>query len=325
VNRRSFVSVVGASLAATAAVGCSKPGDLQALPAVPTPLAYDTSVRAIRSVIAQDAADTTLERDASPRLYEHGAAVENVVILFHGFTNCPQQFDLLAQRFYARGCNVYVPRIPRHGRKDRLTTALADLTIPELGRCVLDAFTYARGLGRRVSSVGLSLGGSMSLWLAQAMPIDLAVAVSPFLMPIHIPRGVGTAAMHALYTLPSMYWWWDPRVKQNCLPVYAYPGFPTHALAEVTFFGDKIFDYAHGKPLGKNCILVTNANESAVNNAVSRELFAQWNANGANYSEVVLSGLGPPRHDIIDPTTFPQAERLVYPRLEAMVLGSPRS
>ena len=61
------------------------------------------------------------------------------------------------------------------------------------------------------------------------MPIDLAVAVSPFLMPIGIPRGVGTAAMHALYTIPSMYWWWDPRVKQNCLPIYAYPGFPTHA------------------------------------------------------------------------------------------------
>jgi pimeloyl-ACP methyl ester carboxylesterase len=326
VNRRRFVGAIGASIGASALADCSKPGDLHPLPAPPAPLTFDDSVRAIRAVIAHDAADATLERDAWPRLYEHGAPAANVVILFHGFTNCPQQFDLLAQRFYSRGCNVYIPRIPRHGLKDRLTTTLADLTIPELGRCVLDAYRYALGLGRRVSSVGLSLGGSMSLWLAQAMPIDLAVAVSPFLMPIHIPRGVGTVAMHALYTIPSMYWWWDPRVKQNCLPVYAYPGFPTHALAEVTFFGDTIFDYAPlGKPLGKDCILVTNANESAVNNAVSRDLFAQWNAGGATYSQVVLSGLGPPRHDIIDPTTFPQAERLVYPRLEAMVLGGSRS
>jgi hypothetical protein len=69
---------------------------------------------------------------------------------------------------------------------------------------------------------------------------------------------------------------------------------------------------------------VTNANESAVNNTVSRDLLAQWNANGASYSEVVLSGFGPPRHDIIDPTTFPQGERLVYPRLEAMVLEASR-
>jgi pimeloyl-ACP methyl ester carboxylesterase len=319
------MAAVGASAASVVNTGCSKPGVPQPLPAAPAPLPYSESVRAIRAVIAQDTADATLEHDAWPRLYDHGAPVENAVILFHGFTNCPQQFDLLARQFHARGCNVYVPRIPRHGLKDRLTTTLADLSLPELARCTLDAFTYAQGLGRRVSSVGLSLGGSMSLWLAQAMPIDLAVAVSPFLMPIGIPRGVGTVAMHALYTVPSMYWWWDPRVKQNCLPVYAYPGFPTHGLAEVTFFGDKIFAYSNSKPLGKDCILVTNANESAVNNAVSRGLLALWNAGGAHYSEVVLSGLGPPRHDIIDPTTFPQGVQLVYPRLEAMVLEGARS
>ena len=324
-NRRTFMAAVGASAASAVNTGCSKPANPPALPVPPARLTYSASVRAIRAVIAQDAADATLERDALPRLYDHGAPTENAVILFHGFTNCPQQFDLLARQFHARGCNVYVPRIPRHGLKDRLTTTLANLTMLELARCTLDAFRYARGLGRRVSSVGLSLGGSMSLWLAQAMPIDLAVAVSPFLMPIGIPRGVGTLAMHALYALPSMYWWWDPRVKQDCLPVYAYPGFPTHGLAEVTFFGDKIFAYSQDKPLGKDCILVTNANESAVNNGVSRDLLAHWKAGGAKYSEVVLSGLGPPRHDIIDPTTFPQGEQLVYPRLEAMVLEGSRS
>lgn len=321
-NRRAFAAVVGGSVAAAALGDCSRQAKSQALPAVPPVLSYEESVEAIRAVIARDAADATLERVALPRLYDHGALVDNAVILFHGFTNCPQQFDLLAQRFHQRGCSVYVPRIPRHGLKDRLTTTLADLTIQELGKCTLDAFAYARGLGRRVSAVGLSLGGSMSLWLMQVLPIDRAIAVSPFLMPIGIPRGVGTAGMHALYAIPSMYWWWDPRVKQNCKPDYAYPGYPTHGLAEVTFFGDKIFEYSHVKPLGKDCILVTNANESAVNNSVSRGLLAQWKSGGANCSEVVLSGLGPPRHDIIDPTTFPQGVHLVYPRLEDLVLSS---
>ncbi|MGB8796366.1 MAG: alpha/beta fold hydrolase, partial [Candidatus Aquilonibacter sp.] len=319
-NRRAFAAGVGASVAGSMLGACS-PATPRALPGEPPRLSYADSVRAIRAVIAHDAADTTLIHDALPRLYEHGGPVENAIILFHGFTNCPQQFDVLARQFYARGCNVYVPRIPRHGQSDRLTTTLADLTIEELGKSTLDAFAYARGLGRRVSSVGLSLGGSMSLWLAQAMPIDLAVAVSPFLMPIGIPRGVGTVAMHTLYTIPSMYWWWDPRVKQNCLPTYAYPGYPTHGLAEVTFFGDRLFAYSGGKPLGKACILVTNANESAVNNSVSRDLLAQWKSSGADVSEIVLSGLGPPRHDIIDPTTFPQGVHLVYPRLMDMVLG----
>ena len=194
-NRRAFAGGVGASVVGSMLGGCSST-EPRALPDVPPHLSYHDSVRAIRAIIAQDTADTTLIHDALPRLYEHGVPVQNAVILFHGFTNCPQQFDLLARQFHARGCNVYVPRLPRHGQSDRLTTTLANLTIEELGRSTLDAFAFARGLGRRVSSVGLSLGGSMSLWLAQAMPIDLAVAVSPFLMPIHIPRGVGTVAMY---------------------------------------------------------------------------------------------------------------------------------
>ena len=181
-NRRAFAASVGASVAGSMLGACS-PAAPRALPGEPPSLSYDDSVRAIRAVIAHDAADTTLIHDALPRLHQHGAPVENAVILFHGFTNCPQQFDLLARQFYARGCNVYVPRLPRHGRRDRLTTTLADLTIEELGKSTLDAFAFARGLGRRVSSVGLSLGGSMSLWLAQAMPIDLAVACRCMMRP----------------------------------------------------------------------------------------------------------------------------------------------
>jgi hypothetical protein len=106
-NRRKFVSVVGASVAGGAVAACSKQGEAPALPTPPSPLTYDASVRAIRAIIAQDAADATLEHDALPRLYVHGAAVANAVILFHGFTNCPQQFDLLARRFYATHLPTY--------------------------------------------------------------------------------------------------------------------------------------------------------------------------------------------------------------------------
>ena len=37
------------------------------------------------------------------------------------------------------------------------------------------------------------------------------------------------------------------------------------------------------------------------------------------YRELVLDGIGR-RHDVIDPTTFPQGRTLVYPKLEALVL-----
>ena len=229
-------------------------------------------------------------------------------MFFHGFTNRPQQFDDSSRQFYDRGCNVFVPRIPRHGLKDRLTLSLADLTLQELANATLKAYHVASGLGERISAVGLSLGGSMALWLAQAMPIDLAVPIAPFLTPIGFSRGVALIGMHTLYTIPSMYWWWDPRIKAACLPKYVYPGYPTHALAEVTFFGDAIFNYAPDhKPLGRSCVLVTDAHEAAVNNSVPRGLLSLWNSQGAKYTEVILTNLGKPRHDIIDPTTFPSA------------------
>lgn len=287
---------------------------------------FEQAQRAVREIIAHDAADPLLTPTALPRFYEHGAPVERAVVLFHGFTNSPQQFDEFARELYARGCNVYVPRISLHGYKDRLTEALARLTIADLQSCAFEAYQLARGLGKRVAVLGLSLGGTMALWLAQTQPVDAAIPVSPFLMPIGFPRWFGMLAMHALAILPNMYWWWDPRVKEKSLPIYAYPGFPTHALAQIIFFGSQVFTLAQkDAPRARQCILVTNANESAVNDSVARELFALWKSHGAKYREIVLSGLGKPRHDIIDPTTFPLARTLVYPKLDALILDNDTS
>ena len=320
-QRRTF----NALLAALPLAGLSRTSVVRSAPSafVPAPT-FDEASRAIRGAIAHDAADPQLTPTALPRFYEHGESVEHAVVLLHGFTNSPQQFDELARGFFARGCNVYVPRIPLHGRKNRLTEALEKLTIDDLQGCTYESYQLARGLGKHVTVLGLSIGGTMALWLAQTQSVDLAIPIAPFLMPIGFPRWLGMMAMHALAILPNMYWWWDPRVKEKSLPVYAYPGFPTHALAQIVFLGADVFALA-GKavPAARQCILVTNANESAVNDGVAHELFAIWKQHGARYRQVVLRDLGKPRHDIIDPTTFPQARTLVYPILESLVLDTP--
>jgi alpha-beta hydrolase superfamily lysophospholipase len=317
--RREFSALLGAALVAGALPGCG--GDSRmASTSAESPPSFDHAVRAIRAVIACDAADPAILPAALPRLYEHGQPVQHAVVLFHGFTNCPQQFDALAQAYHARGCNVYVPRIPRHGLRDRLTRDLANLSVAELQASATEAFALARPLGTTLSVLGLSLGGSMALWLAQTQPIDLAVPIAPFLMPVPIPRFIGDPAMRLLHALPSMYWWWDVRLKRNCRPDYAYPGYPTHALAELIFLGDAIFAAAkRTKPQGRRCVMVTNEHDNAVDNGVARDLLARWNEHGAGYRELVLTGLGL-RHDIIDPTTYPQGRTTVYPTLEALVL-----
>ena len=117
-----------------------------------------------------------------------------------------------------------------------------------------------------------------------------------------------------------MYFWWDFHIKERCLPHYAYPGYPTHALARLVLFGDVVFAEAERtKPRARRCVLVLSDQDNGIDNGSARHMTALWNAHGANYTELLLTGLGP-RHDIIDPTTYPNGRTAVYPKLEALVL-----
>ncbi|MBV8149073.1 MAG: alpha/beta fold hydrolase [Candidatus Eremiobacteraeota bacterium] len=322
-SRRDFCSGSVALVAASLG-GCdARTTPLPAIAIAHEPPSFAAAVAALRSIIADDKANPAVSRNGLPRLYTHGKATEHAVVLFHGFTNCPQQFDELARNYYRRGCNVIVPRIPAHGLKDRLTYALADVTAEQFQTFAAQSFWLTSGLGKRVSAVGLSLGGTLALWLAQTQPIDLAVPIAPFLVPLPFSEKAGSALARLLYAMPNFYWWWDPRIKEKSLPRYAYPGFPTHALAQMVFLGDAIFAAAgKEKPRAHDCILVTNPNDNAVTNAASYDLLATWNRWGVNYRQVLLTGLGPPRHDVIDPVTYPQGRTLVYPKLEAFVFSA---
>ena len=60
------------------------------------------------------------------QLMTHDKKVDRVIILVHGYTNCPQQFKELGQRFYNLGYNVLIAPLPHHGLADRMTEAQAD-------------------------------------------------------------------------------------------------------------------------------------------------------------------------------------------------------
>lgn len=323
-GRRDFTALLGAAIIVSALPGCTRRPNLpRAFPDAPA--SYDDAVRTIHGLIARDAADPAILPAALPRLYVHDKPVQHAVVLFHGFTNCPQQFEELARRFHARGCNVYVPRLPHHGFKDRLTRDLANLTVDELADFATWAYALTRPLGTTVSALGLSVGGTMVQWLAQTQPLDLAVPIAPFLIPYPLPPSVGQPVMRLLATLPSMYFWWDFHLKENSLPHYAYPGYPTHALARVVLFGNVIFARAEAaKPRARRCVLVLNEPDNAIDNGVARRMTAVWNAHGAGYGELVLPGLPglAGRHDVIDPTTYPAGRTAVYPKLEALVLDA---
>ena len=73
------------------------------------------------------------------RLFAHGRRTARAVVLFHGFTNCPRQFEALGRLLHERGDNVLIPRQPRHGLADRMSEDLAALTAPELAALAVAA------------------------------------------------------------------------------------------------------------------------------------------------------------------------------------------
>lgn len=267
------------------------------------------------ALIEAERADARLNPLAVTRLLVHGRAAARSVVLFHGFTNCPQQMAELGALFFARGWNVLVPRLPRHGCADRLTTAIAGLTAAELEACADRAFVWAQGLGDAVDVMGISLGGVLAAWIAQLRPARTALALSPFFALPVVPVVLSDALVAPMCALPPYFVWWDPRVRAACRPDHAYPRFPTTALGQCLALGRQVRTAARSAPpCARRIVVATNAQEPACNNAATAHLAARWSSAGGDVESHVLADVGR-RHDIVEPETFPQARKLVYPRI----------
>lgn len=275
---------------------------------------YAEAVDRARAFMARD--DESILPQARTTLLAHGARQPLAVVLFHGFTNNPAQYAAFAPLVYERGANVFVPRIPEHGDRDRMTTRLRNLTAEMVLASANDAVDIACGLGERVAVLGISMGGSLAAYFAQFRAIALAVPVAPDFALLQLPYPVSRLLGRVLLHLPNFFLWWDPRARIAQRPHTAYPRFPTHALMQTLRIGDEVFAAAqHSPQLATRIVTIVNRCDPAVNNEVTRSLSSAWqgwNRQGVTYVE--LRDL-PENHDIIDPENPLARTDLVYPKL----------
>ena len=105
----------------------------------------------------------------------HGALV------LHGFTGCPQSMRGLAQAFADAGFSVELPLLPGHGScvEDMVPTRWEDWS----GAAEL-AFQELSSRCEKVVVAGLSMGGTLTCWLAAHHPeIAGIVAINPAVEP----------------------------------------------------------------------------------------------------------------------------------------------
>lgn len=80
--------------------------------AAQAPLPY---ARAVAMIARRQAADDSVAvPGARSILLTRGAPTARAIVLLHGLTDSPRQFEALAYRHHADGNNVFVPRFPRH-------------------------------------------------------------------------------------------------------------------------------------------------------------------------------------------------------------------
>ena len=248
-------------------------------------------------------------------LLTHGIRTERAVVFFHGYTNCPQQFNELGHIFYDLGYNVLIPRLPRHGVADREVENLSPLKAEELRDCADTSVDIACGLGQKVYVAGLSAGGTLSAWIAQnRTEVNRAVLIAPAL---GFSRHEGTRLQKGiallLPLLPDIRTDWfsvDPDA-----PDHVYPGFSSRALGQLLRVSAATFAGALERaPRVQDVALVTSKSDEAVSDLLAWQLIGLWRSKGLKkFAAVDFPKKMKIEHDMIDPAQKNQQTEIVYP------------
>jgi pimeloyl-ACP methyl ester carboxylesterase len=275
---------------------------------------YDTALERLAELHALDG------DEVNPLCYSrgllHGERTRRVVVLVHGLTNCPQQWAPFADLLHARGINVLLPRMPHHGFADRLTTDMGNLRAEELRDFADHVVDIATGLGDEVVIAGISAGGIVAAWAGQYRPeLAKAILIAPSFGFGSFGGRVQLILMNIALALPDIATQKFTKVDR-AMP-YAYIGWSSRALGEVLRLGLATFLAAFKqRPAVQNLLVVTNANDPAVNNNLARQIVSLWQARGLQqvtfYDMDKSEGL---EHDLIDPNNPRQRVDFVYPIL----------
>jgi esterase/lipase len=257
------------------------------------------------------------------RLYTHGRRTERSLVLLHGFTNCPLQFDALGKQFFELGWNVLIPRYPRHGYSDRLTTSIAELRSEQLIALANRACEAGAGLGGRLTVAGLSLGGVLTAYLAQTQDgVERAVLIAPMFGLRSIPDWGMAATARLAHLLPNFYIWWDRELKEKIGPQHGYPRFATRAYAALFEAGAGVRKAARtAAPKARHIEVITNAAEPRLDNRFTYQLVEQWRRHGADVSTFEFPAADGLPHDLIDPANPDQNTKRVYPVVIDVIKG----
>lgn len=321
-RRRRLSLMGGAGLAAALGLGAALglPPRTRHLRPTPRPTsAYAAAQARFEALRARD--DASVLSACHSYVLDHGGPTDSVVLLLHGLTNCPLQFDAFGKRLHAAGHTVLVPRLPRNGLADRRTTALAGLRAAELAAFGDEMVDIAAGLGRRLTVFGLSAGGLVASWVAQHRPEAARVIIAaPFFGISSFALPYQAVIRNLLVRMPNLMLE-DSAKELAQKPAHNYVRKSSRSLGELMLLGECVLREARrAPPAAGEVVLVNNPADFVINHQLVALLAERWRAHGrARVDEHVFRVEDQLGHDIIDPLQKAAKPDLVYPVLQQLI------
>jgi carboxylesterase len=233
---------------------------------------YADAVAAIDEVHAHESELPLLKRAGSIADLT-GKRTPVALVIFHGYTNTPDAFRLVAKAYQDQGYNVWVPRMPHHGLADKMTDEFSKLTAEELRSFADDAIDVGAGLGEQVWVMGLSGGGGLATWAAIERPeVTHTVLISPLLNPGGYASWEVPPMARALRLSPvDSYSWWAPEKGADNVAGMVYPRYSLKGIA--AYLGMRL--WAERKPAGVvhgSILLLRNAGDASIDHDFNEAL-----------------------------------------------------
>lgn len=251
------------------------------------------------------------------RLLDHGAPTESVVVLLHGMTSCPVQFNVFGEQLHQRGHTVLIPRLPRNGMADRRTAELGRLQPAELVAFGDEVVDIACGLGKRVIVLGLSAGGTVAAWIAQERSeVARTMMIAPFLGISTLPLLRQAVIRNTLLRIPNIMV--DDKSEEAARkPEYNYIRKALRSFGVMMLVGEYVLRESRRRPPASGeVVMVTNDADTVVNRQLIDQLTQRWQTH--DHQRIIPFSFSTDdnlAHDMIDPRQPTARIDYVYPLL----------
>ena len=196
---------------------------------------------------------------------------------------------------------------------------LVPLTADELRAAGDSIVTEASGLGDSVIVLGLSMGGTVSAWVAQYRVVRRVVLVAPAIEPGRIPAIIDRPIIGLATHIPN--------VTRGDVPDTTRPdrelGFSSRAAAEVLELGTSVLREArHMSPRTTQMTLLVNANDRTINSRTAKTLAQRWAGHGASVSVFEFPDSLRLPHNILDPPHGSTSGTVILDLLRDLAYGA---